>query len=386
MEYFSNFSDKPTTIQEDLYQWFDLSENPRLLFGNPYFSITQTFDKYPYIIDEEIQNLPRETLRKSTNVSFKEHRYSSSGCMIRFKTSAKQIVLKAELKRKWDFQVMNLYNSSGFDIYSYNPNTQTYQHITVTAPKSGQNCFLETICIFTNCETVIFLPTYNKIINLKIGIPQSETLEFVDEFSNYLPIAFYGNSITQGAGASRSGNIFCNIVSRQLNTEVYNYSISGGALGFRSIAKELAKLNLSAIVMDYSRNADRPDFLEKTYCDFYRILRKSHPNIPIILLTCSNFSCLQGYIPFDNVIRQVHQQALKDHENTYLLNQMDLFEQSEYDLCCVDSSHYNDYATFKIASEITRILLSDFQKHTVKFNPHLLQSKKYTAKKQRKRK
>ena len=70
---------------------------------------------------------------------------------------------------------------------------------------------------------------------------------FYNDYANYemakymTPLVFYGNSITQGTSALRSGNIYPNIVSRYLDADIVNYSFSGACKGEKNMARQIAE-------------------------------------------------------------------------------------------------------------------------------------------------
>ena len=75
-------------------------------------------------------------------------------------------------------------------------------------------------------EYKIFLPLYDGIKNIEIGVDNSSFVQKPKK-SERKPIIFYGTSITQGACASRPGMAHTNIISRKLDRNVINFGFSG---------------------------------------------------------------------------------------------------------------------------------------------------------------
>lgn len=360
MEYLSNIDQPLKKIGESGIQYFNiLKDFPYLLYGIPLFSVHKELVKFSYETMEEMENggfseFGNEQYKKVIKNDFNNNAFNTSGCCIRFKTHSNKIIIKASLKRRWDYLKMNLWCSSGFDVYERRTSNKRWIHKTVVGPNTGGAIFAEKIDITCDLEYMIFLPLYNQIYELLIG--SNEPIEVIEEYKNPIPIVFYGNSITQGASASRSGNAFCNIVSRKLDSAIVNYSASSGAHGQLSVARTIGSINISAIVIDYSRNAYNEQDLYLTHEKFYMELRKYHPNIPVIFLTtvCTNFQI--SYQNFDHIIYETYNHAKARGENVFIINVMELTKKIGYDVTTVDGAHLTDAGMFLVADAISEIL------------------------------
>ena len=348
MEYLNNIDDPLLTINETGLKYIDILKRPDLVWGTEKISGNNVdFLKYNYETEKEISYYSSRTQKE-----FYDFNKAATGCRIRFKTNSKRIIIKAELRREWDYAKMNLWTSSGFDVYE--TVGEQYIHRIVFAPKTGEKIFAEKISGTQN-GICIFLPLYNEVKKLYIGIEENTDINS-NPYPDIRPIIFYGNSITQGASASRSSNCFCNIVSRQLNSDIINFSISSCCKGLRSVADIIGRINCKAIIVDYSRNAYNAEDLKKNHENFYLRLRKWHPHIPIIILTVANFHNWEGYIPFDKIIADTYTNAVKNGDNTFLINQTSLFNRKDYDLVTIDGIHYTDYGMFQISDSICKVL------------------------------
>lgn len=346
MEYLVKIKDNLKTISEQYIKYVNIFESTDLVYGAPFWEFGEGFRKYSSVTSSQIENLSDKNAKRE----FENLKRNTSGCFLRFQTEAEKLILKAQVRRRFDYKKMNLYDSSGFDVYEVD--NGKYMHIGVYAPTSGKDIFAIEFLHKPGTEIVIYLPLYNEVLALYIGAAYPlKAVQTVDG----PPVIFYGNSITQGASASRSGNSFCNIVSRRLNKEIYNYSVSSCCKGFLSVADTIGKLNASAIIIDYSRNAYSVKGL-KNYQDFYYRIRKKHPNIPIIFMTTSNFSETTEYDGYDDIIYATYKNAKEMQHKVAILNQKALFSIKEYDLISVDGIHYSDMGMYKIANELCRLL------------------------------
>lgn len=351
MEYLNSIDDKLNSIDESNIKYLDLFEHPKIVFGNINSNNEQVdFCKYPSNIQEEMKKYGAGAVHEMANLNS-----ASCGNRLRFYTDSKKVIFKIKLKRKWDYMKMVTWGSMGFDVY--NIIGDEYVHMTVFAPMDGKDCFAEIIPTPNNGQFCIFLPNYNTIEEMAIGIDNNSYIESISyPKDNQLPILFYGNSVTQGASASRSANSFPNIVSRILNRDIINLSCSSCCQGTQSIAELIGQIDCHSIVIDYTRNANDRFIFSKTHESFYRKIREYHPDIKIVLMTASYYNGWVEYENFDKIVIDTYNNALKRGENTFLLKQRDLFDENDYDCVTIDSSHYIDYSMFKIANAISDFL------------------------------
>lgn len=351
-EYLNNICDPLKTISETNIVYTNVYDTADIVYGAPNWQTSRSFKKFSVDVDRD------PDLAKLTGKE--KHVYdtlgqNTSGCFLRFRTKSKRIILKAHIRRKWDFGRLTLSNSSGFDIYEVDKDGN-YFHKKVIAPKTGENIFADEFEHDRNTEVHIYLPASNEIEELYIGV---EGVIKPCMSVNEPPIIFYGNSITQGGSASRSGNTFCNIVSRKLDNEIYNLSVSMCCKGFNSVAKYMGMLNARAIVIDFTRNANNYSAYDRVYGYFYETIRKYHKDIKVILMDTSNFNDDSKFRQHDETVYRTYEEAIAEGHNTYLLKQKDLFEPCESDLATVDGIHYTDYGMFKIADALCSLLESN---------------------------
>ncbi len=351
MEYLNSIDDQLKKIDEKNIQFFNLFDLPELFFGSLNFTKSKLdFSKYPKSFGNEMKIYSDGTFH-----DYKNMYDNSCGNRLRFKTSSKKIIFKIRLRRKWPYTKLLNWNAMGFDVYVLKDGK--YIPKIIFGPMDGFDCFAESIEIEENSELCIFLPTYDVIEEFYMGIEKGSTLSKVNyPKGNRLPIIFYGNSITQGAAASKSGNSFPNIVSRKLDRDIINISCSLCCRGNESVAEIIGKINCHSIVIDYTRNASSAKVLENTHEKFYQRIREFHPKKRIILMTSACYNFWRPYEDFDKVVFKTYERALKRGENTVLLNQKEIFDICEYDYVTIDTSHFTDYGMFKIANEIVELL------------------------------
>lgn len=349
MEYLNHISDSLSQIDESNLTYINILEHPEYVRG----TISQTgaivdFSKFSVAARNSMKRFEAAAQKDMEN-----YYNSSSGCRVLFRTNSPRMVLKASLKKKWSLRKMNLWNSSGFDFYE--DINGEFVHKTIVGPADGYSVFAEEVRLRRN-PICIYLPLYNVIEELYIGIEKGNSLDIYRGKDYMKPIVFYGHSVTQGAAASRPGNCFPNIVQRRMKREMINISCSYSCRGQIEVAEQIGRLNCQAIIVDYTRNAYCTDYLKKTHEKFYRRLRQFHPHIRIVLMTSCNFNKWQDYFEFDEVVKETYEEAMKRKENTKLLDVMSLFEEEEYGMVAVDGSHVNDVGMYRIADALVQLL------------------------------
>jgi hypothetical protein len=133
-------------------------------------------------------------------------------------------------------------------------------------------------------EYLLYLPLYNGVEALEIGVPQEAKLEPATRRPDGLkPIVFYGTSIVQGGCASRPGMAYPAILSRRLGREQINLGFSGSAWSEPEVAQLLAELDPAVYVLDPLPNM-KEEWVAPRIEQLVRTLRGAHPTTPIVLV------------------------------------------------------------------------------------------------------
>src|SRR5205085_2015483 len=133
-------------------------------------------------------------------------------------------------------------------------------------------------------EFLLYLPLYNGVSSVEIGIAKGSTLAKgpARPPERQKPIVFYGTSITQGGCASRPGMVHTAILGRRLDRPVINLGFSGSGRMEPAMATLLAELDPAVYVLDCLPNMSAAEVAERME-PFVRTLRKAHPRTPIVM-------------------------------------------------------------------------------------------------------
>jgi hypothetical protein len=134
-------------------------------------------------------------------------------------------------------------------------------------------------------EYLLYLPLYNGVSSVEIGLPEGTALKHADPRpeGRQAPIVFYGTSITQGGCASRPGMVHTAILGRRFNRPVINLGFSGNGTLDADIAALLGELDAAVFVLDCLPNLTAGQVAERTE-PFVKALRKAKPTTPILLV------------------------------------------------------------------------------------------------------
>lgn len=209
--------------------------------------------------------------------------HHSAGMCLRFETEAKSIKIRWTLRNgSLALPHMPATGVSGIDLYMRADNGRwTFVQNGRPTAKSNEASFR----VVPGRECLLYLPLYNGVESIKIGVPKDKSLSKPIESPGRRnkPIVFYGTSITQGGCASRPGMASTAIVARLLDVPVINLGFSGNGRMEPEMAELLAELDPAVYVLDCLWNM-RPAEVSERVGPFVKKLRAARPNTPILLV------------------------------------------------------------------------------------------------------
>ena len=352
----SNF--KPAMIGDRAVVYLDVLKKPFSVEGLPWPSPAS--EKWPFA------RIPPTLTKEQVNESaLKLGWHMTSGGAIRFLSDSPFIAIKAVLAHSYDMNHMPRSGSAGFDLY-VGPFFDSVH--CGTAQPSRDEINLERMLYVrdegdkTMREWTINLPLYGGVAAVSVGVAPDATIEAPPPHRTG-KILFYGSSITQGGCASRPGNMYPSMLCRALDAEQVNIGLSGSARGELAMAEAIADLDLAAFVDDYDANAPTPEHLWKTHEPFYKVIRKRHPDLPILLLsrcdiwpklTDSRYHCLCDY---RKAVRTTYENAIAAGDrHVYYIDGETLFGDCEREACTVDLYHPNDLGFYRMYKTVLPVL------------------------------
>ncbi len=307
--------------------------------------------------DGKFRRMP-ENVAKNVNDGVGYLHTNTSGGRVRFKTDSSYIAISAKMCNIGKMDHFAITGSAGFDMY-VRENGQDKFNSTFRPPFDIRNGY-ESIFEFKTSEMreiTINFPLYSDVCSLYIGLEEKAKVEAPTPYSNKKPIVYYGHSITQGGCASRPGNSYPSIISRGLNVDFINLGFSGSARGEKEMAEYIASLDMEMLVYDYDHNAPTWEHLQETHEAMFKIIRKVHPTVPIIMMTSTSMArCHDNQEKRRQIIYQTYKNALDNgDENVYFWDAGKEFAPyAEYGT--VEGCHPNDYGFVGIATSLEPLI------------------------------
>lgn len=245
---------------------------------------------------EEALAAPFDRLPARAESSVREAVWSlsrnSTGLCVRFVTDATTISAKWTLtSTQLEMVHMPATGVSGLDLYARDADGQ-WRWLAVGRPSAQENTvtLCEGITPGTR-EYLLYLPLYNGVSAVAIGIPESNSLSPAPTYGADAarPIVFYGTSITQGGCASRPGMVHTSILGRWFDRPVINLGFSGNGRMELEVAELMAEIDAAVYVIDCLPNIGADEVAARTE-PLVQILRESHPETPILLVEDRTYS------------------------------------------------------------------------------------------------
>lgn len=336
-----------TSLKEDNLVFFDVREQPFKVYG-----------LYNHTEPGKFKRLP-ESVAQNTSAGVSYLNYNTAGGRVRFKTASKYVAIKAVMESVCLMGHMPLCGSAGFDLYINRDGKSTYFKTFV--PPVGMKDGYENIIYFDDRSLkniTINFPLYNDVKELYIGVEKDSELQEGGEYRYTKPVVFYGSSITQGGCASRPGNCYPAIISRNLDCDYINLGFSGSARAEDAITEYLAALDMSIFVCDYDHNAPSAEYLQSTHEKLYKRIREARSDLPIILISKPDFeNGLTANILRRDVVYNTYINGIKNGDkNLYYIDGKSLFQGEGRDCCTVDGCHPNDLGFYRMADIIGNVI------------------------------
>ncbi|MDP4205444.1 MAG: SGNH/GDSL hydrolase family protein [Bacteroidota bacterium] len=285
-----------------------------------------------------------------------------SGLAIRFRTNSPIIAAKWELTGDVYMNHFAPSGIKGLDLYCLKNGKWQFVNSARPSGKSNSSIIINHMS-GDNMEYMLYLPLYDGLSNLEIGVKTTATIDNpqIDSPQKAKPVVFYGTSITQGGCASRAGMSYTNQLSRMLNRQTINLGFSGNGQLDYEIAEAMTEIDASCYVIDCLPNVTIAQMDEK-YAHFLDIIREKKPNTPILLVETilfphmyfdqTVFSLLQGQ---NATLQKIYaNQKKKGDKNIYYLKSEKLIGIDNE--ATVDGVHLTDLGFQRMAQNLYPVL------------------------------
>lgn len=208
----------------------------------------------------------------------------SAGLRVRFVTDATKVAVRWSLRNKsLEMPHMPASGMSGVDLYVKDKGGWYWLGAAHPSQWPTNEAVLISGLKASKRECALYLPLYNGVTEVKLGVAGGSMLEPAGSADAAKPVVFYGTSIVQGGCAARPGMAYPAILGRRLDCPTINLGFSGSAVCEPELAGLLAELNPSVYVLDPLPNMSE-ELVATRMESFVNTLRQAHPVTPIVLV------------------------------------------------------------------------------------------------------
>jgi hypothetical protein len=288
--------------------------------------------------------------------------HDSAGMCVRFITDATSISARWTL-RKESLSMPHMPSSgvSGLDLYVKDDGHWRWAGAGRPKQFPTNEAVLLKIETAAQREFALYLPLYNGVDSVEIGVPTQAKLEKAGSRKLDKLIVFYGTSILHGGCASRPGMAYPAMLGRRLDCPTINLGFSGNAHSEPEVAQLLAELDPAIYVLDPLPNMDADGVRERME-PFVKTLRQAHPKTPIVLVETLEYTdahlvkTRRERVDTSNAaLREVYERLKKSGEKnlTYITSENLIGMDGEG---TVDGTHPNDLGFARMADKIEPVL------------------------------
>lgn len=341
-----------SSAQETQLKWIDPIAAGAQVHGQGWAELESTYvrlpDKAHGTVREDVWNLSR----------------NSAGLSLVFRSNATEITVRYKVKGGLNMFHFPSTGVSGIDMYAYGKDGKPLWCAPVfTATFTSELITYRYLELIygpgeTSREFQLYLPTYNTVESLEIGVPMDAELTFLPK-SGRKPVVVYGTSIAQGACASRPGNAWTAIIGRKADVPVVNLGFSGNGRLEPEVFELLAEIDAAAYVIDCLPNMSLTHDVEDRLTKGIAILRKDH-DCPIILVEHSGTSSEYAtglrthYRELNSRQKQTYDKLRKSGvKGLYYITHKQIYPGLEGQ---VEGVHFNDLGMYRQADAVAKKL------------------------------
>lgn len=348
---------RPNEKQHAGVRWHSPFEQPFQVSGLAWFEQERKYRRLP--------TLPANAVPEAVN-HLANH---PAGGQIRFQSDSSSLSVRVKLKGKANMPHMPATGQCGVDCY-VSPRDMIVPMQYGNTTKYDLNLTEYECALYTNWSPtmrniVLYLPLYQGVEEISIGLDEGAHVIPPPSYSSDKKVIVYGTSITQGGCASRPGMAYTNILSRRIPLEFINLGFSGSGKGEPEVAEVVSQIpNPACLVVDYEANCVSTELFRQTLPEFVRIYRSVHPETPILIvsriryareeLTPHLFEMRMERMRLEQeLVNQLREQG---DSNIYFFDSSRSLGGEDFFECTVDGSHPTDLGFLRMADALEPVL------------------------------
>ena len=274
-----------------------------------------------------------------------------TGLAITFTTNSRAIHARWTTKNTVQGLNMTPILHSGLDLYIRDNGKWVYAGVArPNISDTKHECTLVKRMAEGEKECMLYLPMFNELYSLEIGVDEGATIAPMPSPFKY-KIMFVGSSLTHGASSSRPGACYVARMGRALNAETPNIGMSGRCKLDDYFADIVCDSKADAYIFDTFSNPTDKNIEDRLY-NFVKRITSAHPDKPMIFLQTLIHD--KAYFDLGTRTRNDNQrdaavkgmkQVCKEFKNVYFINPG--FDVGSDHEGTIDGSHLNDLGVYR---------------------------------------
>ena len=330
-----------------------LTDTPWMLEGLPFAQKNGCYCRLPLEMLDQVSGGVRSLA------------WHTSGGAVRFISDTPVLTVKHTPEHTLMTDNVTFTTRAGLDVYRRIPGEKTFIHCGTPRFNNSDPNDMRNPLVCRNdsgkeYEYQINFPLYGGIQKFAVGVVSGSSFRPAPARRVAKPVVFYGSSITQGSAASRPGMHYCARLCRAVDAQEINFGFAGNAKGEDNMAEMIAGIDASVFIYDYDHNAPTVEHLEATHSRFFKIIRKKHPDLPVIMMNRPanwEFGDRSG-IDARKAIVKATWQAARDagDENVWFIDGETFFDGPDRFECTSDLTHPNDIGFERMYLKVLPVL------------------------------
>ena len=315
---------------------YSFVDSPIKVYGIPFFDERRILERIPNDIRKKVPTL--EFLGKRC-----------PGARVCFRTNSSKITFKMSFETLSVDRGMSIRAAQSANVIIGDRSHARFSEFIM--PQNYEEKIVEKTITksFSMEDVTVWLPRNEILSEFTISVEDDSMMEAPTPYK-YPPILYYGSSITEGGCCGRVFHSYEAIISQHLDVDFYNLGFSGSAKGEIEIADYIKNIPMSIFVLDYYHNAPDVKHLKDTHEPFFRRIRESNPDLPIIMMSKPNFEYHDDSNDRREVIRDTYNKAVSmGDKNVYFIDGESLFGDVDRFFCTNDGCHPNDLGFYRMA-------------------------------------
>jgi len=284
---------------------------------------------------------------------------NSTGLNIVFYTNSPEIIVKYTVSGGLSLVNLTTIATSGVDMYVTDSDGKTEWCACPGNYSFGSSAKDTIVYHYKNLEYAnkgrggkyqLFLPLYNSVTSMQIGVPQDSKFQFAAK-PQEKPILVYGTSIAQGASASRPAMAWSNIVARRTGSPVINLGFSGNGRLESAVFDLISEVDAQMYIIDCMPNMYlwHDSIVNRTIAGVKKIRAKS--SAPIMLVENDGYKYSNTNKPIKIECEVTNQELHKAYDKLLAMGEKNIYYLTLEDIGLTPDSQIDGWHASDIGME-----------------------------------